>query len=118
MTANTHRKERKLYVFDYMLTPDRLENSAILCEGEHILAIGGLSAFNKDSVMTVYAFENAYATPGFIDTHIHGAGGFDCSCVAQSAGTLEDMSLLLASKGVTSFVPTIVADVPEKCLPI
>lgn len=116
MTANTHRKERKLYVFDYMLTPDRLENSAILCEGEHILAIGGLSAFNKDSVMTVYAFENAYATPGFIDTHIHGAGGFDCSCVAQSAGTLEDMSLLLASKGVTSFVPTIVADVPEKML--
>ena len=58
---NTHRKDRKLYVFDYILTPDRLENSAILCEGENILAIGGLSAFNKDTVMTVYAFENAYA---------------------------------------------------------
>lgn len=113
---NTHRKDRKLYVFDYILTPSKLENSAILCEGEHILAIGGLSAFNKDSVMTVYAFENAYAAAGFVDTHIHGAGGFDSSAVLQSPKTLEDMSLLLASKGVTSFVPTIVADTPEKML--
>lgn len=110
------RKERTLYVFDYILTPDRLENSAILCEGEHILAIGGLSAFNKDSVMTVYGFENAYAVSGFVDTHIHGAGGFDSSCVAASPNTLEDMSILLASKGVTSFVPTIVADAPERML--
>lgn len=116
MTQNKHRKDRKLYVFDYMLTPERLENSAILCEGDNILAIGGLSAFNKDTVMTVYAFENAYATPGFVDTHIHGAGGFDCSCVAQSPKTIEDMSLLLASKGVTSFVPTVVSDVPDKML--
>ncbi len=113
---NTQRKERKLFVFDYMLTPERLENSAILCEGEHILAIGGLSAFNKDSVMTVYAFENAYATPGFVDTHIHGAGGFDSSSVMLSPKSLSDMSLLLASKGVTSFVPTIVADAPDKML--
>ena len=112
----THRKDRKLYVFDYILTPDRLENSAILCEGENILAIGGLSAFNKDTVMTVYAFENAYATSGFVDTHIHGAGGFDSSSVLQSPRTLEDMSLLLASKGVTSFVPTIVSDTPDRML--
>lgn len=113
---NAHRKDRKLYVFDYILTPDRLENSAILCEGENILAIGGVSAFDKDSVMTVYGFENAYAASGFIDTHIHGAGGFDSSGVLQSPRTLEDMSLLLASKGVTSFVPTIVADAADKML--
>lgn len=113
---NTHRKDRKLYIFDYILTPDRLENSAILCEGEHILAIGGVSAFDRDSVMTVYAFENAYAAPGFIDTHIHGAGGFDSSSVLQSPRTIEDMSLLLASKGVTSFVPTIVSDDHDKML--
>ena len=113
---NTHRKDRKLYVFDYILTPDRLENSAILCEGEHILAIGGVSAFARDSVMTVYAFENAYATSGFVDTHIHGAGGFDSSSVLQSPRTLEDMSLLLAAKGVTSFVPTIVADARDRML--
>ena len=116
MIENKHRKERTLYVFDYILTPDRLENSAILCEGGQILAIGGLSAFNKDSVMTVYAFENAYATPGFVDTHIHGAGGFDASAVLQSPRSIEDMSLLLASKGVTSFVPTIVSDSPDRML--
>lgn len=53
----------------------------------------------------------AYIAPGFIDTHIHGIGGFD----AQSAKT-EDilgMSEVLASYGVTSFIPSIGA-APEK----
>lgn len=49
--------------------------------------------------------QGAYILPGFIDTHIHGIGGFsaddgDCKSVLG-------MSETLASYGVTSFIPTL-----------
>jgi N-acetylglucosamine-6-phosphate deacetylase len=109
-------KRRNLYVVDYLLTPEkRIEHAAVLCENERIIAIGGESSFSLEPGVTKYTYENAYLTPGFIDTHIHGAGGFDSSSAADSPRSLDDMSVLLGQRGVTSFVPTVVADRPEKC---
>ena len=111
------RKQRTLYIVDYLLTPEkRMDNAAVLCEGERILALGGVSSFSMEPKVEVHRFQNAYLTPGFIDTHIHGAGGFDCSSVAKSLTSMEDMSRILAEHGVTTFVPTVVADMPEKML--
>ena len=59
--------------------------------------------------LEVFRFENAYMTPGFIDTHIHGAGGFDCSSLTVSPNPIDSMSRILAERGVTSFFPTVVA---------
>ena len=110
-------KRRNLYVVDYLLTPEkRIEHAAVLCENERIIAIGGESSFSLEPGVTKYTYENAYLTPGFIDTHIHGAGGFDSSSAADSPHSLDDMSVLLGQRGVTSFVPTVVADRPEKML--
>ena len=110
-------KRRNLYVVDYLLTPEkRIEHAAVLCENERIIAIGGESSFSLEPGVTKYTYENAYLTPGFIDTHIHGAGGFDSSSAAESPHSLDDMSVLLGQRGVTSFVPTVVADQPEKML--
>ena len=104
-------KRRNLYVVDYLLTPEkRIDHAAVLCENERILAIGGESSFTMEPGITKYTYSDAYLTPGFIDTHIHGAGGFDSSSAASSPRTLADMSRLLAQRGVTSFVPTVVAD--------
>lgn len=101
---------RRLYVVDYLIAPDRrIDNGAVLCEDERILAVGGLSAFSMESELEIYRFENAYMTPGFIDTHIHGAGGFDCSSVDISPCPIESMSRILGERGVTSFFPTVVA---------
>lgn len=111
-----NKKNRKLFVCDFMFKPDVLENGAILCEGEHILAIGGISGFNLEEDMEIHSFERAYATAGFIDTHIHGAGGFDSSAVLESPRTLNDMSILLSQRGVTSFVPTVVSDHRDKMI--
>ncbi|MBP5353395.1 MAG: N-acetylglucosamine-6-phosphate deacetylase [Alphaproteobacteria bacterium] len=49
--------------------------------------------------------KGAYLAPGFIDTHIHGVGGYgteDCS-----AKSILKMSEELLQYGVTSFIPTL-----------
>ena len=57
----------------------------------------------------------AFIAPGFIDTHIHGFGGFgtddamypDTSAVKDPADSLIEMSRLLVMQGVTAFNPTL-----------
>ena len=106
----TKKRQRRLFKVDYLLTPDRrIENGAVLCENERILAVGGESAFSPEEGLEIVQFDNAYLVPGFIDTHIHGAGGFDCSSVDNSPLPIDSMSNILAQRGVTSFLPTVVA---------
>lgn len=49
--------------------------------------------------------QGAYIAPGFIDTHIHGFGGFGTE--DASADSVLEMSRLLAEYGVTAFNPTL-----------
>lgn len=112
------KRVRRLYITDYGLTPVRkIENMGILCEDGQIIAVGGVSCFSQDEEeLEVYEIPNSYAMPGFIDTHIHGAGGFDTSTPESTSATLEMMSMSLALRGVTSFVPTIVTNKPDVLL--
>ena len=105
------QRVRRLFVADYLITPDRkISNGAVLCENDHILAVGGVSGFSLDEDdLQIWRFENAYITPGFIDTHIHGAGGFDCSRPLSSPNTIAEMSRILGQRGVTGFFGTVVA---------
>lgn len=50
------------------------------------------------------------ATPGFIDVHIHGAGG--CDVMAGTNEALRKVALTIASHGTTSFVATTVTADP------
>jgi N-acetylglucosamine-6-phosphate deacetylase len=56
----------------------------------------------------------AYIAPGFIDTHIHGFGGFGTD--DASAEAVLEMSRLLAQYGVTAFNPTLYPSEPGKML--
>jgi N-acetylglucosamine-6-phosphate deacetylase len=56
----------------------------------------------------------AYIAPGFIDTHIHGFGGFGTD--DASADAVLEMSRLLAQYGVTAFNPTLYPSEPGKML--
>ncbi|MDR2149743.1 MAG: N-acetylglucosamine-6-phosphate deacetylase [Spirochaetaceae bacterium] len=49
--------------------------------------------------------EGAFIAPGFIDTHIHGFGGFGTEDV--SVDSMLEMSKLLVHYGVTAFNPTL-----------
>ncbi len=57
---------------------------------------------------------NAYISPGFIDTHIHGIGGFGTD--DQSSDSILKMSELLLEYGVTSFIPTLHAAKEEQLI--
>ncbi len=113
------KHERILYVTDYALTPyERINDCAILCEGGKILAIGGNSAFDKASDLKVVNLHHTYALPGFIDTHIHGVRGLSVNNILESDIPLSQMSMTLASHGVTSYLPTLVSAKPKIMLDI
>ncbi len=52
--------------------------------------------------------QGAYITPGFIDTHIHGIGGFGTE--DATVESILGMSERLADFGVSAFLPTIYTD--------
>ena len=118
MSSNNNSGQNKtLFVTDYCYTPSRrIVNASILCRGEEIVAIGNASAFTPDPKIAVYDLRGTYAVPGFIDTHIHGAGGFDSSTVDEGTEDFGLMCKTLASHGVTAFIPTIVSRPPDKLL--
>ena len=101
---------RALYITDFCLTPcQNVPNCGILCQGDKTLAVGGASAFTDEPDLEVFHLRGMYATPGFIDLHIHGAGGFDSSTAHEEGVSIDQMCLTLASHGVTSFMPTIIS---------
>ena len=108
-------KNRTLYLTDYCLTPHvNIPNAGILCENDKIIGIGGVSAFSQDEPnLEVVDMTKCYALPGLIDSHIHGGGGFDTELALEPEQTLEKLSRYLASKGVTTFLPTLVS-LPRK----
>ncbi|MBR7108286.1 MAG: N-acetylglucosamine-6-phosphate deacetylase [Lentisphaeria bacterium] len=111
------KRIRRLYVADYLITPDRvIPHGAVLCENERIIGVGGLSGFSVEPEIEFFGFEKAYIAPGFLDTHIHGAGGCDCSRCETSPRDLAAMSRILGERGVTGFFPTVVADRKEVML--
>lgn len=104
-------KSRKLFLSDYCLTPfENIPSSGILCDGEKIIATGGATAFSlSEPGLEVIKLENTYALPGFIDSHIHGAGGFDSLDACKENYSINGMCSFLAKHGVTTFFPTLVS---------
>ena len=108
---------RTLFLTDYCFTPTRqIKHAAILCEKGIITAIGNASGFAPDTGINIYDLRKTYAVPGFIDTHIHGSGGFDSTTADEMTEDFNLMCSTLASHGVTSFLPTVVSRYKSKFL--
>ncbi len=109
-----------LFNVDYCLTPHRrIAHASILCEDGVITAVGGTSAFETDIAsrsegVVIHNLPDCYALPGFIDTHIHGAGGFDSSSADEGTEDITLMRRTLAGHGITSFLPTLVTRPRER----
>ena len=57
------KRNRRLFVAKYIVTPDRkVENGAVLCENDRILAVGGLSGFSLEEGVDIQRFPDAYST--------------------------------------------------------
>ncbi len=111
-------KDGLLIHTDYCLTPTTtLHNAAIVLQDGRFLAIGGFSAFIHTENYHVIEMPECYLMPGFVDTHLYGAGGFDC-LGAETAKNIGGMSRILAEHGVTSFVPTTQSCPQDKLLTV
>ncbi|MDR2521235.1 MAG: N-acetylglucosamine-6-phosphate deacetylase [Spirochaetaceae bacterium] len=92
-----------------------MEQCAVLVEDGKIADVFSQKRFLQrdfSADTTLIDTGGAYVTPGFIDTHIHGCGGFGTEDCSQES--VLRMSLELARRGVTAFNPTMYpADEPK-----
>ena len=85
-----------------------MENCSVLIENGLIDDVFTEKRFNQkqfNSSTKIIDLKGAFIAPGFIDTHIHGFGGFgtdDCD-----TDSILEMSKILAEYGVSAFNPTI-----------
>jgi len=100
------------------LTPtDQVHNASILFRDGLIMAVGGYSALRVLDEIPSVDLTDCQAVPGFIDTHIHGTGGFD-AMHADVDGNVGKMCQVLATHGTTSLLPTVLSGPSAKMLAV
>jgi N-acetylglucosamine-6-phosphate deacetylase len=95
-----------------------MEHCAVLIEDGMIADVFSERRFEQKHFgagTEIIDVEGAFISPGFIDTHIHGFGGFGTEDSDSTESVLE-MSKLLTQYGVTSFNPTLYPMEKEKML--
>lgn len=91
-----------------------MSDGVILVEGTKITAIGHRDEIQVPGDAAHYAAPGSTVVPGFIDIHIHGAGGHDVMEGTKRA--LDTVTQTVAQHGTTSIVATTVtAPVDETC---
>jgi N-acetylglucosamine-6-phosphate deacetylase len=98
-----------------ILTPDEeLSDSIIVVEGSRIAAIGHRDEIRVPADAVDYVAAEMTVVPGFVDVHIHGAGGHDV--MEGTARALDRIAATAARHGTTSLVATTVtAPIEETC---
>lgn len=95
------------------ITPlEEIQDAVVLVDGARIAAVGmrGQIALPRGTQEVTLA--EGTLVPGFVDLHIHGAGGKDV--MDADAGSLETVAATVARFGTTSLVATTVTASPEK----
>jgi N-acetylglucosamine-6-phosphate deacetylase len=98
-----------------ILTPqDELADSVIIVEDGRITAIGHRDEVKIPEGAADYVASGMTVVPGFVDVHIHGAGGHDVMEATPTA--LDCITSTVARHGTTSILATTVtASVDETC---
>lgn len=98
-----------------VLTPLRvIRNGSILIQGESIQRVGQFGDSGIPPGTRVFNFRNKLAVPGFIDIHLHGAGGVEFTDSSPE-------SIVMALKthlrnGTTSLLPSLMTASHEQVL--
>src|ERR1700733_13950012 len=98
-----------------ILTPqEELLNNVIVVEGGRITGIGHRDEVHIPPGAKDYVAAGMTVVPGFVDVHIHGAGGHDVMEATPQA--LDAITATVARFGTTSIVATTVtAPIDETC---
>jgi len=87
-------------------TPDPIADGVVLIEDDRIVAVGSREQVRIPAGARRLDVGEHLLAPGFIDIHIHGAGGRDLMDPARESA--ETVSRTLARFGTTSYYPTTV----------
>jgi N-acetylglucosamine-6-phosphate deacetylase len=98
-----------------ILTPEEeITDAVIVVEGTRIAAIGHRDEVRIPPDAADYVAGEMTVVPGFVDVHIHGAGGHDV--MEGNARALDRIAVTVARYGTTSLVATTVtAPIDETC---
>jgi N-acetylglucosamine-6-phosphate deacetylase len=98
-----------------ILTPDEeISDAVIIVEGSRITGLGHRDEIRVPPGATDYVAAGLTVVPGFVDLHIHGAGGHDV--MEGNARALDRITSTVARHGTTSIVATTVsAPIEETC---
>jgi N-acetylglucosamine-6-phosphate deacetylase len=98
-----------------ILTPDEQINDAvILVEAGRIAALGHRDEIRVPANAVDYVAAEMTVVPGFVDVHIHGAGGHDV--MEGTTLALDRIAATVARHGTTSLVATTVtASIEDTC---
>ena len=91
-----------------VLTPlDRFAPGRVIIDGPSIVAVGGAATITVPSGAERVDARQMLVVPGFIEPHIHGAGGVDV--MDGTYESLNGVSRILSRHGTTSFLATTVS---------
>jgi N-acetylglucosamine-6-phosphate deacetylase len=94
------------------VTPrEEIIDVSVLIDGARIIAAGKRIEVAIPPKATRIDLGAATLVPGFVDVHVHGAGGHDVMEATPAA--LDDVANALARRGTTSFVATTVTASPD-----
>lgn len=79
---------------------NKIELGSVLIKNEKIEAINPVNCFDENIIDA----KGLYLAPGFIDVHIHGAGG--CDTMDGTVEAINTISNTIVKHGTTSFLPT------------
>lgn len=79
---------------------DKIEKGSVLIENGKIKEINPSNVNDTEVIDT----EGLYLSPGFIDVHIHGAGG--CDTMDGTVESINTIAKTIVEHGTTSFTPT------------
>jgi N-acetylglucosamine-6-phosphate deacetylase len=108
-------KEIKAILADRIFTPaEDIPNGVILMDGHRILKVGPREKIEIPKSAPIIDNRDRLIVPGFVDMHIHGAGGRDL--MEGTVDAVAAVAHFIARHGTTSFLATTVTARLEKTL--
>ena len=95
-----------------IITADSILDDKVLLFDEQIVALIDAVDFDQASAEQVFNAQGDFVSPGFIDIHIHGCGGYDT--MDETPDALSKIAALLPLSGVTAFLPTTMTMEPRR----
>ncbi|SHE67200.1 N-acetylglucosamine-6-phosphate deacetylase [Clostridium fallax] len=94
-----------------MIFLDKIKKGSILVENGKISKINPSTESLVNDITTIDG-DGLYLSPGFIDVHIHGAGGYDT--MDGTYESINNIAKTIVKNGTTSFLPTtMTVSIPE-----